>query len=80
MIEAMACDTPVIAYRRGSVAEVMTHGVSGYIVDSEDEAVAAITRIDQIDRGACRDYFERHFSADRMAENYVAVYQKLILQ
>ncbi|MGZ8192308.1 MAG: glycosyltransferase family 4 protein [Methylobacter sp.] len=80
MIEAMACGTPVIAYRRGSVAEVMTQGVSGYIVDSEDEAAAAITRIDQIDRGACRDYFERHFSADRMAENYVAVYQKLILQ
>ncbi|WP_027157492.1 glycosyltransferase family 4 protein [Methylobacter luteus] len=80
MIEAMACGTPIIAYPRGSVAEVMTDGVSGYIVESEEEAVSAIARIDQIDRGVCRRYFEQRFSADRMAKNYVNAYQKLMVQ
>jgi glycosyltransferase involved in cell wall biosynthesis len=78
MIEAMACGTPVIAYRRGSVTEVMIDGMTGYIVESEEEAVSAIARIDQIDRGTCRSYFEKHFSSDRMARSYVNVYQKLI--
>lgn len=80
MIEAMACGTPVIAYRRGSVPEVMTDGVTGYIVESEEEAVSAIARIDQIDRGICRSYFEKRFSADRMARSYVNAYQKLMLR
>lgn len=80
MIEAMACGTPIIAYRRGSVAEVMNDGVTGYIVDSEEEAVAAIARIGQIDRGRCRNYFEERFCADRMARNYVGVYQKLMMR
>jgi glycosyltransferase involved in cell wall biosynthesis len=79
MIEAMACGTPVIAYRRGSVAEVMKDGVTGYIVESEEQAVSAIDRIERIDRGVCRSYFEHNFSSDRMARNYVNVYQKLIL-
>lgn len=80
MIEAMACGTPVIAYRRGSVAEVMKDGVTGYIVESEEQAVSAIDRIDRIDRGICRSYFEHNFSSDLMARNYVNVYQKLIIQ
>jgi glycosyltransferase involved in cell wall biosynthesis len=80
MIEAMACGTPVIAYRRGSVAEVMKDGVTGYIVESEEQAVSAIDRIDRIDRGVCRSYFEHNFSSDLMARNYVNVYQKLIIQ
>jgi len=80
MIEAMACGTPVIAYSRGSVTEVMTDGVTGYIVGSEEEAVSAIARIDQIDRGICRSYFEKRFSADRMARSYINVYQKLMVR
>ncbi|MEF3076700.1 glycosyltransferase family 4 protein [Methylobacter sp. Wu1] len=80
MIEAMACGTPVIAYRRGSVPEVMINGVTGYVVASKEEAVSAIDRIDQIDRGVCRSYFEERFSAERMAKNYVNAYQKLMVQ
>lgn len=77
MVEAMACGTPVIAFRRGSVPEVMAEGKTGYIVDSVDEAVAALDRIGRIDRAACRAHFMEKFSARRMAEDYVAVYRRL---
>ncbi|WP_414039514.1 glycosyltransferase family 4 protein [Acidithiobacillus sp. M4-SHS-6] len=77
MIEAMACGTPVIAFRRGSVPEVMRDGVSGYVVDSVETAVAALERINAIDRAACRAYFEQHFTAERMAEGYVKRYREL---
>jgi glycosyltransferase involved in cell wall biosynthesis len=78
MIEAMACGTPVIAYRRGSVPEILTDGVTGYIVDGIEEAVQAVDRIESIDRGRCRDEFLRRFTASRMAKDYVALYQKLL--
>jgi len=78
MIEAMACGTPVIAYRLGSVPEVMQDGVTGYIVDSLEQAVDAIAKIETIDRRGCRDYFERRFSAARMAEDYLNQYHRLI--
>ncbi|MDE2517465.1 MAG: glycosyltransferase family 4 protein [Rhodospirillales bacterium] len=78
MIESMACGTPVIAYNHGSVPEVMTDGVTGFIVDTEDQAVAALAKIDQIDRTALRAHFERRFSARRMAEDYVTLYRDLI--
>ena len=78
MIEAMACGTPVIAFRQGAVPEVMAEGISGYIVSSVEEAVSAVARIDAIDRRACRQYFETHFSARRMAADYLAVYRRLI--
>lgn len=74
MIEAMACGTPVVAYRRGSVLEVMKDGVTGAIVGGLDEAVAAVERMSDIDRAACRRHFEAHFSARRMAEDYLRVY------
>jgi glycosyltransferase involved in cell wall biosynthesis len=80
MIEAMACGTPVVAYRRGSVPEVLTDGVSGYIVNEMDEAVEAIGRIDRIDRRACRAEFDRRFRADRMARDYLAVYRHLMAE
>ncbi|MFW6342219.1 MAG: glycosyltransferase family 4 protein [Halothiobacillaceae bacterium] len=76
MIEAMACGTPVIAFNRGSVPEVMQPGISGFIVESVDEAVTAVERIDSIDRVGCRAYFEGRFSAERMAENYVRCYRQ----
>jgi glycosyltransferase involved in cell wall biosynthesis len=78
MIEALACGTPVIAYRRGSVSEVMEDGVTGYIVDSFDEAVEAVERIPHLSRRRCRQVFEERFSATRMAQDYVTVYQRLL--
>ena len=78
MIEAMACGCPVIAMRRGSVPEVMDHGVTGFVVDNVDEAVAACFRLHEIDRGRVREQFERRFTSRRMAEDYVRLYQRLI--
>ncbi len=77
MIEAMACGTPVIAWRCGSVPEVVEQGRSGYIVTSEDEAVAAVGRVDRIDRRAVRNVFERRFSAQVMATSYLQLYWRL---
>ena len=77
MIEAMACGLPVIAFPGGSVAEIIDDGVTGFIVHSIEDAVAAVRRIDTIDRRACRETFERRFAARRMASNYVDVYRKL---
>lgn len=78
MIEALACGTPVVAYRRGSVPEVLEHGRTGFIVDGIDEAVAAVARIGEIDRRQCRSAFEQRFSARRMVNDYLSVYQSLV--
>lgn len=80
MIEAMACGTPVIAYRRGSVSEVMVDGVTGFVVDTLDEAVKAVKRVDSLDRRKVRQVFETRFTARRMAEDYLKVYTYLIQQ
>jgi glycosyltransferase involved in cell wall biosynthesis len=80
MIEAMACGTPVIAFRRGSVPEVIDDGVSGFIVENEDEAVAAIKRIGELDRRRVRAAFEQRFTAKRMAEDYIGHYETLLSQ
>jgi glycosyltransferase involved in cell wall biosynthesis len=77
MVEALACGTPVIAFRRGSVPEILDDGETGFIVDSVDGAVAAVKRLHTIDRAHCRRVFERRFLAQRMAEEYVAIYRKL---
>ncbi|HVY39577.1 MAG TPA: glycosyltransferase family 4 protein [Polyangia bacterium] len=77
MIEAMACGTPVVAFRRGSVAEVVTDGVSGFVVDSVEEAVAATPRAIELSRAGCRAEFEARFLAERMARDYVTVYESL---
>ncbi len=76
MIEAMACGTPVIAWDRGSVREVVEDGVTGFIVSSEAEAVAALARIDSIDRTTVRRRFDERFTATRMAQDYVALYRQ----
>jgi len=78
MIEAMACGTPVIAWNRGSVPEVVEHGVTGYIVDSEEEALAALSTIEQLDRHTIRAVFERRFAARTMARAYVDLYARLL--
>ena len=78
MIEAMACGTPVVAWRGGSVEEVITEGVSGFVVDTIDDAVAAARRAFSLDRHACRAAFEARFTAERMARDYIALYADLI--
>ncbi|KAK0331974.1 hypothetical protein LTR94_026749, partial [Friedmanniomyces endolithicus] len=77
MIEAMACGTPVIAFRCGSVPEVIEHGRSGFIVDTEDEAVAAIEQLSHLDRRRVRSAFDARFTAARMAADYTALYHGL---
>src|SRR6476619_344312 len=77
LIEAMACGTPVIAFGRGSVPEVVEHGVTGFIVETVAEAVAALAHVDELDRAVIRARFERRFSAARMARDYLQVYARL---
>jgi glycosyltransferase involved in cell wall biosynthesis len=77
MIEAMACGTPVIAFNRGSVPEIIEHGITGMIVEDEAEAVAAIRQVAALPRAEVRRCFERRFSAERMAEDYLALYRRL---
>jgi glycosyltransferase involved in cell wall biosynthesis len=77
MIEAMACGTPVIAWNCGSVPEVVEHGLTGYIVDSEDEALAALSTIGRIDRRTVRAAFEQRFTARTMARSYLDLYGRL---
>jgi glycosyltransferase involved in cell wall biosynthesis len=78
MIEAMACGTPVLAFRCGSVPEIIDEGVTGAIVDSTREAVAALPRVMALDRAKVRQRFEQRFSATRMAKDYVGVYRSLV--
>jgi glycosyltransferase involved in cell wall biosynthesis len=78
MIEAMACGTPVVAFNNGSVPEVLEDGVTGYIVNSEDEAVAALRDIRSLDRERIRAEFDHRFTAQHMAKNYLKLYSRLI--
>lgn len=77
MIETMACGTPVIAFNRGSVPEIIEDGLTGFIVEDEAGAIAAAGRLQELSRPAIRQRFEQRFTAQRMAEDYLAVYQKL---
>jgi glycosyltransferase involved in cell wall biosynthesis len=78
LIEAMACGTPVLAFRRGSVPEIVDEGVTGYIVDTTEEAIAVLPDVLSLDRGAVRRRFEERFSAERMARDYLKVYHSLL--
>ncbi|WP_049813156.1 glycosyltransferase family 4 protein [Bradyrhizobium japonicum] len=78
MIEAMACGTPVIAYRRGSVPEVVEENVSGFVVDTIEQALTAVKRIRDLDRAKVRAEFECRFTAERMAHDYVDIYRQLL--
>jgi glycosyltransferase involved in cell wall biosynthesis len=77
MIEAMSCGTPVIAFDRGSVPEVIEDGLTGFIVEDEAAAIAAVGCLDRLDRATVRARFERRFTARRMAEDYLATYNRL---
>jgi glycosyltransferase involved in cell wall biosynthesis len=78
VVEAMACGTPVIAYRRGSMETLIDHGRTGFVVDTLDEAVEAIAQAHTIDRAACREAVRTRFSIDAMAEAYVALYRRVL--
>jgi glycosyltransferase involved in cell wall biosynthesis len=78
MIEAMACGTPVIAWNHGSVAEIIDEGMSGYIVNSMKEAIAAAGKMTNLERSVVRNCFDQRFSAQRMTKDYIKIYQKLI--
>jgi glycosyltransferase involved in cell wall biosynthesis len=77
MIEAMACGTPVIAWRNGSVPEVIEHGVTGFIIDSIEEGIEAVERVKGLDRAKIRRRFEQRFSVERMANDYVSLYEAI---
>jgi glycosyltransferase involved in cell wall biosynthesis len=77
MIEAMACGTPVIAFNRGSVPEVIDDGLTGFIVEDINGAIGAVDRLDHLSRAKIRAHFEKHFTARRMAQDYLAVYRSL---
>src|SRR5262249_313785 len=78
LIEAMACGTPVIAFNRGSVPEIVEDGLTGFIVEGKEKAVAASDRLSQLSRGTIRQRFEERFTARRMAREYLNVYRSLI--
>jgi len=78
LIEAMACGTPVIAYRCGSVPEIVEHGVTGYIVDNLCDATRAVVDAGRLDRALCRSRFEERFTAARMANDYLRIYERLL--
>jgi glycosyltransferase involved in cell wall biosynthesis len=77
MIEAMACGTPTIAFRMGSVPEIVDEGFTGHVVNNIEQAVDAVPRIAFLDRRLCRDTFERRFSATRMCRDYLEVYERV---
>ncbi len=78
VVEAMACGTPVIAIRRGSMPELIEDGVTGFLVDTVEQAIAAVERIGEIDRAACRQAAATRFSVDRMADRYLALYRSIL--
>jgi glycosyltransferase involved in cell wall biosynthesis len=78
VIEAMACGTPVIAFDRGSMPELIRHGVNGYLVTGVDDAAACVSKLSEIDRSACRRFVEQRFSTARMVEDYLEVYLRIL--
>lgn len=78
MIEAMSCGTPVIAYGNGSVPEIIKNGVNGYIVENQEQAIAAVHKITELDRRLCREDFIERFSVERMAADYVELYEHIL--
>jgi glycosyltransferase involved in cell wall biosynthesis len=78
VIESMACGTPVIAFKRGSMPELIQNGKNGFLVDNMEAAIEALTRIKEIDRAACRRHVERHFTVDRMVDDYIGIYEMIL--
>lgn len=80
LIEALACGTPVLAYRRGSIPEVIEDNVTGFVCEGVESMAAAVNRISEIDRQRCRWSFEQRFTVNRMAQDYLRVYQQVLMK
>jgi hypothetical protein len=80
VVEAMACGTPVIAVNRGSMAEVIAYGKTGYLVSDAEEMAKMVSRVKEIDRAECRRWVEERFTADRMVADYIRVYERILGQ
>jgi glycosyltransferase involved in cell wall biosynthesis len=78
LVEAMACGTPVIAFGRGSIPEIVMDGETGYIVEDIDQAAQAVAAVRSLDRSACREDVEQRFSQTRMVNDYVRVYHEIL--
>jgi glycosyltransferase involved in cell wall biosynthesis len=78
LIEALACGTPVLAYRRGSIPEIIDHGSTGFVCETVDEMVDAVGQVPLLERRRCRAAFDERFTADRMARDYVALYERIL--
>jgi glycosyltransferase involved in cell wall biosynthesis len=78
VVESMACGTPVVAYRRGSMPEIIDDGVTGFVVDDAAQAADAVRSVAALDRATCRAVAERRFGVDRMVQDYVAVYDQIL--
>jgi glycosyltransferase involved in cell wall biosynthesis len=78
VVEAMICGTPVVAYRKGSMPEVVDEGLTGRLVDDVDQAVAAVAGLGELDRAACRARARSRFGADRMVDDYLAIYREIV--
>ncbi|MFO7738508.1 MAG: glycosyltransferase family 4 protein [Desulfatiglandaceae bacterium] len=78
VIESMACGTPVIAFDRGSMPELIENGKTGFLVDNVDEAIETVARIKEIDRASCRRHVERHFTVERMINEYIQAYEMIL--
>ena len=78
LYEAMAAGTPVVTYPRGSMPELIKHGETGYLCESEDEMVDVLDRIGSLDRGRCRNWAEEHFSVEQMVDGYERLYKMAV--
>ena len=76
MLEALACGTPVVGCPQGAAPEIVEHGVTGFLGDSDAELIDGLLSIDQIDRGVCREQVRQRFSVERMVEGYVRVFER----
>jgi glycosyltransferase involved in cell wall biosynthesis len=78
VIESMACGTPVVAFNKGSMPELIENGKNGFLVKTVDEAIGAVVKIKDIDRACCRRHVEQHFTVNRMVEEYIQVYETVL--